>query len=218
MIFKTVLDFFLHIDEHLGWVIETYGVLTYGIMFAIIFMETGFVVTPFLPGDSLIFAIGIFAARGSFNQILIYLLLLLAAFLGDTVNYWIGHYVGPVAFEGKNRFLKKEHLNKAQKFYEKHGGKAIVLARFVPIVRTFAPFVAGIGKMDYGKFIFYNLLGGFLWVSLFMWAGYFFGNVPFVEHNFHYVMVVIILISIVPIGIEWWKAKHEKSEIVDDLT
>ncbi len=210
MIFKTILDFFLHIDEHLGWVIETYGVLTYGIMFAVIFMETGFVVTPFLPGDSLLFAIGIFAARGSFNQILIYLLLLLAAFLGDTVNYWIGHYVGPVAFEGKNKFLKKEHLNKAQKFYEKHGGKAIVLARFVPIVRTFAPFVAGIGKMDYGRFIMFNLIGGFLWVSLFMWAGYFFGNVPFVEHNFHYVMVAIILISVVPIGIEWWKAKHER--------
>ncbi len=210
MILKTVLDFFLHIDKNLEWVISTYGVLTYGILFFVIFMETGFVVTPFLPGDSLIFATGVFAARGSFNYILIYLILLIAAFLGDTVNYWIGHFIGPVAFEGKNKFLKKEYLDKAQKFYEKHGGKAIVLARFVPIVRTFAPFVAGIGKMNYAKFISFNLLGGFLWVSLFMWAGYFFGNLPLVRDNFHLVMVVIVMISVVPIIMEWWKAKREK--------
>ncbi len=218
MIVKTIVDFFLHIDKNLEWVISTYGVLTYGILFMVIFMETGFVVTPFLPGDSLIFATGVFAARGAFDQVLIYILLLIAAFLGDTVNYWIGHYVGPVAFEGRYKFLKKEYLHKAQKFYDKHGGKAIVLARFVPIVRTFAPFVAGIGKMEYKRFIAYNLLGGFLWVSLFLWSGYFFGGVPFVEKNFHYVMVVIVLISVVPIGIEWLKAKQEKSHVVTDFT
>lgn len=218
MILKQFIDFVLHIDKNLEWMISTYGAVTYGILFAIIFMETGLVVTPFLPGDSLIFAAGIFAAKGSFNPLLLYGLLLLAAFLGDTVNYWIGHFVGPVAFEGKNRFLKKEYLDKAQKFYDKHGGKAIVLARFVPIVRTFAPFVAGIGKMDYGKFIFYNLLGGFLWVSIFLWAGYFFGNIPFVAHNFELVMVAIILISVVPIGIEWAKARSEKSHLVEDFT
>ncbi len=215
---KLVLDFFLHIDKNLEWVIATYGSLTYGILFLVIFMETGFVVTPFLPGDSLIFAAGVFAAKGSFNSLLVYGLLLVAAFLGDTVNYWIGHWVGPVAFEGKTKFLKKEYLDKAQKFYDKHGGKAIVLARFVPIVRTFAPFVAGIGKMHYGKFISYNLLGGFLWVSLFLWAGYFFGNIPFVAHNFELVMVAIVMVSVVPIGIEWVKAQQEKSHIVKDFT
>jgi membrane-associated protein len=211
MIVKTVLDFFLHIDKNLELIVRMYGPLTYGILFFVIFMETGFVVTPFLPGDSLIFATGVFAAKGSFNLFLVYGMLLVAAFLGDTVNYWIGHFVGPVAFESKTKFLKKEYLDKAQKFYDKHGGKAIVLARFVPIVRTFAPFVAGVGKMDYKKFISFNLIGGFLWVSLFMWAGYFFGNVPLVKNNFEVVMVVIVLISVVPMGVEWWKSKHENN-------
>jgi membrane-associated protein len=191
----------------LAQIVANYGALTYVILFAVIFMETGLVVTPFLPGDSLLFAVGALSAMGSFHFIFVYLLLIAAAFLGDTVNYWIGHFVGPKAFEGKNKFLKKEYLDKAQKFYEKHGGAAIVLARFVPIVRTFAPFVAGIGKMSYKHFITYNLLGGVLWVSLFSFAGFFFGNIPFVKHNFHYVMVVIILISVVPIIMEWWKAR-----------
>lgn len=213
---KTAIEFVLHIDKYLALLIETYGVYTYAILFGVIFMETGFVVTPFLPGDSLLFAAGIFAAKGSFNLWGIFGLLLAAAFLGDTVNYWIGHKIGPVAFEGKYKFLKKEYLYKAQKFYDKHGGAAIVLARFVPIVRTFAPFVAGIGMMHYGKFLSYNLIGGFLWVSIFLFAGYFFGNVPFVEENFHWVMVAIILISVVPIAFEWWKAKQEKSHVLDD--
>lgn len=207
---KWAIDFFLHIDKNLAWVIDQYGVFTYGILFMVIFMETGFVVTPFLPGDSLLFAAGVFTASGSFNLVGIYLLLLLAAFLGDTVNYWIGHFIGPMAFEGKHRFLKKEYLDKAQKFYDKHGGKAIVLARFVPIVRTFAPFVAGIGKMSYGHFLFYNLLGGFLWVSMFLLSGYFFGGLPIVRDNFHYVVLIIVAISVVPIGYEFWKAKREK--------
>ncbi len=216
MIIKAAIDFFLHIDKNLAWVIETYGSVTYGLLFAVIFMETGFVVTPFLPGDSLLFATGVFAAQGSFHLLSIWLLMLLAAFLGDTVNYWIGKKVGPVAFEGKHRLLKKEYLVKAQRFYDKHGGKAIVLARFVPIVRTFAPFVAGVGTMHYGKFLSYNLIGGFLWVSIFLLSGYFFGNLPIVRDNFHYVVLLIVVISVVPIGYEWWKAKQEKSHILDD--
>lgn len=209
---KSLLDFFLHIDRNLELIIAHYGTLTYLIMFFVIFMETGFVVTPFLPGDSLIFAAGTFAARGSFNVVVLYLVLLTAAFLGDTVNYWIGHYIGPKAFEGHNKFLKKEYLHKAQAFYEKHGGAAIILARFVPIVRTFAPFVAGIGEMNYSRFLLFNLIGGFLWTSLFLFAGFFFGNIPFVKHNFEYVMVVIILISVVPIAIEWYKGRSEKAK------
>ena len=173
-------------------------------------METGFVVTPFLPGDSLLFATGVFAAKGVFHLTGIYALFLAAAFLGDTLNYWIGHWIGPMAFEGKHKFLKKEYLHKAQTFYDKHGGFAIVLARFVPIVRTFAPFVAGVGQMHYGKFLTYNLLGGFLWVSIFLLSGYFFGNIPIVKDNFEVVMVVIVLISVVPIGYEFLKTKISK--------
>lgn len=209
---KGLLDFFLHIDKNLELIIAHYGALTYFILFFVIFMETGFVVTPFLPGDSLIFAAGTFAARGSFNVGFLYLMLLLAAFLGDTANYWIGHYIGPKAFEGNNKFLKKEYLHKAQAFYDKHGGAAIILARFVPIVRTFAPFVAGVGKMDYRRFLIFNLVGGIAWVSLFLFAGFFFGNIPFVKHNFEYVMVVIVLISVVPMFWEWFKSRKEKAK------
>jgi membrane-associated protein len=194
-----IFDFFLHIDKHLAVIIADYGTLTYAILFGVIFMETGFVVTPFLPGDSLLFAAGVFAASGSFQVVLLWLILVVAAFLGDTANYWIGHFIGPKAFEMNSRLLKKEHLDKAHAFYEKHGGKAIVLARFVPIVRTFAPFVAGVAKMSYRQFISYNIIGGVVWVSLFVFAGYFFGNLPLVKNNFHYVMVVIVLISLVPI-------------------
>lgn len=209
MVIKQILDFFLQIDKNLVWVIQTYGVMSYGILFVVIFMETGLVVTPFLPGDSLIFAAGALAASGSFNIVWLWLLLVTAAFLGDTVNYWIGHFIGPKVFEKDHKLLKKKHLEKAQAFYDKHGGKAIVLARFVPIVRTFAPFVAGVGKMNYGKFISFNIIGGVLWVSGFLLTGYFFGTIPFVAHNFHYVMVVIVLISVVPIVLEWWKGRHE---------
>lgn len=220
---KLFLDFFLHIDKHLVFIINQFGIFSYLLLFLIIFMETGFVVTPFLPGDSLLFAAGALAGKGALNIYLLYFLVFLAAFLGDTANYWIGHFIGPKAFDkeayfkifGKKLFLhkifKEKYLKKAENFYEKHGGKAIILARFVPIVRTFAPFVAGIGKMHYGKFISYNLVGGFIWVTLFTLGGYFFGSIPFVEKNFHYVVVIIILISVVPILIEFLKNKMEKN-------
>lgn len=206
-----LVDLFLHVDKNLAAVIQTFGAWSYGILFGVIFMETGLVVTPFLPGDSLLFAAGALSASlGAFDIRWLYGLMVVAAFAGDTVNYWIGHYIGPKAFTMKSGLLKKEYLDKAQAFYEKHGGKAIVLARFVPIVRTFAPFVAGVGKMSYGKFISYNFFGGLAWVSLFLLGGYFFGNIPFVKENFHYVVVGIVLVSVVPIGIEWWKNKKHK--------
>ncbi len=210
-IFKTLVDIFLHLDKNLAMVISQYGVATYGLLFLIIFMETGFVVTPFLPGDSLLFAAGALAVTTSLNIWVIYFLLLIAAILGDTVNYWIGHFIGPKIFEGEHKFIKKDYLLKTQKFYEKYGGAAIFLARFVPIVRTFAPFVAGIAKMTYKYFIAYNFLGGIVWVTLFTWSGYFFGNLPFVKANFHYVVVIIILLSIAPIIYEICK-KHSPSK------
>src|SRR3989338_8814517 len=161
---KQIIDFFLDIDENLVLIVNSFGIWSYGLLFLVIFCETGLVVTPFLPGDSLIFAAGALSAGGALNIIWLFILLVIAAFVGDTVNYWIGHFVGPKAFEGNHRLLKKEYLHKAQAFYEKHGGAAIVLARFVPIVRTFAPFVAGVSKMNYSHFIFYNVLGGAVWV------------------------------------------------------
>ena len=206
---KTIMDYFLHVDKNLVVIVQQYGFWTYGLLFAVVFMETGLVVTPFLPGDSLLFAAGAIAAQGAFNIYFLFGLLLLAAFLGDTVNYWIGHYIGPKAFESNSKLLKKEYLDKAQAFYDKHGGKAIVLARFVPIVRTFAPFVAGIGKMHYGTFLTYNLLGGLLWVAAFTFGGFFFGGLPIVRDNFHYVVVGIVLVSVVPVVFELIKAKQE---------
>jgi membrane-associated protein len=206
-IIKMLIDLFLHIDKNLALVIAQYGIATYAILFAIIFMETGLVVTPFLPGDSLLFAAGALAAMGSFQILGLYALLLVAAIAGDTVNYWIGSFLGREVFDGRSKWFKKAHLDQAEKFYEKHGGKAIVLARFVPIVRTFAPFVAGVSKMHYGNFITYNILGGFAWVTAFLFGGYLFGNIPFVKENFHYVVVVIVIISVVPIIMEIWKAK-----------
>jgi len=204
-----IVNFFLHVDKYLFQIVSDYGSLTYAILFGVVFMETGLVIMPFLPGDSLLFAAGALAGGGALNIWMVFGLLLLAAFLGDTVNYWIGHWIGPKAFSGKLPFLKKEYLDKAQAFYEKHGGKAIILARFVPIVRTFAPFVAGVGKMNYGKFISYNFLGGFLWVALFTLGGYFFGSLPFVKENFHYVVLLIIAISILPMIWEFIKARQE---------
>lgn len=209
------MDFFLHIDKNLAVITAQYGMLTYGILFIVIFMETGFVVTPFLPGDSLLFAAGALAAMGSFEILILYGLMLLAAVAGDTANYWMGSLLGREVFDGRSKLFKKAHLDQAEKFYEKHGGKAIVLARFVPIVRTFAPFVAGVSKMHYGKFISYNVIGGFAWVSLFIFSGFWFGNIPFVKDNFHYVVLVIILISVVPIILEVMKAGREKRKRVE---
>jgi membrane-associated protein len=204
------IDLFLHLDKHLSVVIQTYGTWTYLLLFFVIFMETGFVVTPFLPGDSLLFAAGTFAspALGSVLNIwLLYFLLIGAAFIGDTVNYWIGHFIGPRAFSGEIRFLKREYLERTEAFYQKHGGKTIVLARFIPIIRTFAPFVAGVGKMSYIHFISYNILGGIAWVTLFTWGGYFFGNLPFVKENFSFVVLAIIFLSILPAIIEILKSR-----------
>jgi membrane-associated protein len=209
-IFQTVIDIFLHLDKNLAMVISQYGVATYGLLFLIIFMETGFVVTPFLPGDSLIFAAAALSATSSLNIWFLYFLLMLAAILGDTVNYWIGHFIGPRVFEKEHKFIKKAYLIRTQKFYDKYGGQAITIGRFVPIVRTFVPFVAGVAKMSYKYFFIYNILGGILWVSLFTWTGYFFGNLAFVKNNFHYVVVVIILISVTPIIYEFIKSKVKK--------
>ncbi|HZD10960.1 MAG TPA: DedA family protein [Candidatus Binatia bacterium] len=207
-----LVEIFLHIDEHLNVIITNYGAWTYALLFVIIFMETGFVVTPFLPGDSLLFAAGTFAALGSLNIGLLFALMFAAAVLGDTLNYWIGHFVGTPAFEKNYRFLRKEHLERTQAFYEKHGGKTIVLARFVPIVRTFAPFVAGVGIMAYGRFIFYNLTGAFLWTGLFLFLGYFFGNIPVVRQNFEIVIPVIILISVLPMIVEYLRGRSRKRQ------
>ncbi len=212
-IIKFLIDFILHMDVHLNEIISNYGVWTYAILFFVIFMETGFVVTPFLPGDSLLFASGTFAALGSLNPLYLFLLLTVAAVLGDTVNYSIGKYIGPRAFSGEIKFLKKEHLDKTQEFYEKHGGKAIILARFIPIIRTFAPFVAGIGTMKYRKFIAYNVIGGIAWVAIFTFMGYFFGNIEFVKKNFELVIFAIIFISFIPPVLEVIKARKESKEV-----
>lgn len=206
---KRLVDIFLHIDKNLAMVTNQYGFLTYGILFLVVFMETGFVVTPFLPGDSLLFASGALAALGSFNFWLLYPLLLIAAIVGDTVNYWIGDKFEKSVFDGRSKIFKKEYLEQAEEFYAKHGGKAIVFARFVPIVRTFAPFVAGISKMHYGDFIKYNLVGGFLWVTLFLGGGFLFGNLPVVKENFHYMVLGIIAVSVVPIFVEVAKRKKK---------
>ena len=204
---KFLIDLFLHLDKYLGDIITQYGAWTYGILFAVIFVETGLVIMPILPGDSLLFAAGTFAALGSLNVWYLLGLLMFAAVLGDTVNYSIGHYLGERAYSIK--WIKKEYFDKTHAFFEKHGGKAIFLARFVPIVRTFAPFVAGIGKMSYGYFITYNFVGGITWVALFTLLGYFFGKLEFVQKNFELVIIAIILVSAVPIAIEWWKARNE---------
>jgi membrane-associated protein len=208
-IIQFLFDFVLHLDENLRIITENYGTWTYAILFFIIFMETGFVVTPFLPGDSLLFAAGSIAALGSLNPVLLFFLLTIAGIIGDTVNYWIGHYVGPRAFSGDIRFLKKEYLDRTHVFYEKHGGKTIFLARFIPIIRTFAPFVAGIGAMTYWKFITYNVVGAITWVGIFIFGGYFFGNIPFVRNHFEIVIFTIIAISFIPAVVEFLNARRE---------
>ena len=207
---NTLVEMFLHLDEQLADIISRYGTWTYGILFAIIFMETGLVITPFLPGDSLLFAAGSFAGLGSLNIWLLLILLSIAAIIGDTVNYWIGHYMGDRAYNVK--WIKKEYLDRTHAFFEKHGGKTIFLARFVPIVRTFAPFVAGMGHMSYGYFFSYNVFGGLVWVFLFTLMGYFFGNLPFVQQNFELVIIAILLLSVVPIVWEFFKARRENKQ------
>jgi membrane-associated protein len=210
-----LIDLFLHLDKHLSAVIQTYGTWTYLFLFFIIFIETGFVVTPFLPGDSLIFAAGAFAGLGALNVVVLFVLLALAAILGDTVNYWIGHFIGPRAFSGEIRFLKKEYMDRTHDFFERYGGKTIILARFVPIIRTFAPFVAGIGAMSYGRFIAYNVVGGVAWVALFTFGGYFFGNLKIVQENFTFVVLAIIFISVLPAVIEFFKERSRGAQKVE---
>jgi membrane-associated protein len=206
-----ILDIALHLDKYLSAIIQQYGLWTYAILFAVIFIETGFVVMPFLPGDSLLFAAGAFAALGALKVGWLIALLAAAAIIGDTVNYWIGHYVGPKVFnKEKARFFKKEHLDRTHAFYEKHGGKTIIIARFVPIIRSFAPFVAGIGRMSYGKFIAYNVIGGVGWVVLLVGAGYFFGNIPLVRKNFSLALLAIIALSTVPVVTEFLRHRKKK--------
>jgi membrane-associated protein len=197
---------------YLNQIISHYGAWTYGLLFFIIFMETGFVITPFLPGDSLIFVAATFAARGSLNPWLLFILIAIAAFAGDTANYWIGHAIGAKAYTGEVKWIKKEYMERTHAFFEKHGGKTIFLARFVPIIRTFTPFVAGVSKMPYGYFITWNLIGGATWVATFTLLGYFFGNIPFVQNNFELVIVAIIFISLIPAVIEGLKARRESKQ------
>ncbi len=208
----TIIDFILHIDQHLVSLAAQYGVWIYAILFLIVFCETGLVVTPFLPGDSLLFAAGGIAAIGSMNIHLMVALLIAAAIIGDAVNFMIGKYFGEKLFANPDsKIFKRSYLDKTHAFYEKYGGKTIIIARFVPIVRTFAPFVAGMAKMDYGKFIRYNVIGAVLWVVLFSYIGYFFANTEFVKKNLGLVLIAIIVISVLPAVIEVIRAKRTKS-------
>ena len=207
----TIVDLFLHLDRHLGEFVAAHGASTYGLLFLIIFLETGVVVTPFLPGDSLLFACGALAATGALDPFLLVGLLVAAALAGDNTNYWIGRAVGPRAFSGRVRFLKHEHLMRTQAFYERHGGKTIFLARFVPIVRTFAPFVAGIGTMFYPRFLAYSVVAAITWVGVCVGAGYAFGNIPIVKNNFSLVVIGIVAVSLMPIAIEWLRHRRRKT-------
>ena len=211
---KFLIDFVLHIDQHLQGLCANYGLWVYAILFIIVFCETGLVVTPILPGDSLLFAVGSMAAIGALDVTWVILILVAAAILGDSVNYAVGNYVGPKVFhEAHGRFLNKEYLHRTHAFYEKHGGKTIIIARFLPIIRTFAPFVAGIGSMTYPRFLFFNVFGGVLWVLLFVLAGYWFGNIPLVKKNFSLVIIALVLIPGIPAAVEFIRMQisHRKS-------
>lgn len=204
-----IVDFILHIDAHLTEMVTQYGGWTYAILFLIVFCETGLVVTPFLPGDSLLFAAGALSAGGGLHPVPLLILLSIAAILGDTVNYWIGSWAGVRVFDGRYRVLKPEYLEKTERFYAKYGGKTIILARFVPIVRTYAPFVAGAGRMSYPRFLFFNVTGGLLWIGIFVPAGYYFGNIPVVQENFGLVVIGIILVSVLPMVVEYVKHRRD---------
>lgn len=201
------IDFILHIDTYLQLIIESYGLLTYAILFLIVFCETGLVFTPFLPGDSLLFVAGAFAARDSLNIFLLLIVMIIAAVLGDTVNYWIGYKFGEGILR-RNHFINPNYVRKTEEFYAKHGGKTIIYSRFVPIVRTFAPFIAGIGQMQYGKFLSFNIIGGISWVLVFLLGGYFFGQIPIIEKNLTYVIFAIIIISFIPPILEYFKSRN----------
>ena len=208
--FTGVLNFILNIDTHLGEIIANYGTLSYIILFVIILAETGFVLTPFLPGDSLLFAAGAFAAVGAFDIFLLTFLMWAAAFLGDSVNYWVGRYSGQKLIDNPKIPINQEYVDRTKEFYGKYGGKTIFLARFIPIIRTFAPFIAGIAKMNYGKFVYYNAIGGLVWVFSFTLAGYFFGNIPIVKENFSLAVILIIVLSFIPILIGFFRVKSKK--------
>jgi membrane-associated protein len=210
---REVFEFFLHIDEALKQLTATYGVWTYAILVLVVFCETGLVVTPFLPGDSLLFAAGAIAAdpAAGLDPLVLYVLLTIAAIVGDSVNYSIGARLGVKIFDLNLPFVKREYLDRANEFYAKHGAKMIVMARFVPIVRTFAPFAAGIAKMDYKTFITYNVVGAFIWTTLFIWAGYFFGNLPFVQDNFELVALAIVVLSVLPMIYEWMQSRRKQA-------
>ena len=210
---KKLIDLVLNVDEHLARLVPEYGVWIYALLFLIIFCETGLVVTPILPGDSLLFAIGALCGTQVLSLPTVLILLSIAAILGDTVNYWIGHYMGPKVFKSDGRFLKKAYLDKTHSFYERYGGKTIIIARFVPIVRTFAPFVAGVGAMTYGKFMSYNVIGGIFWVVSMTLCGYAFGNMPIVKKNFELVILMIIFISILPGIIEYIRERKRIKEM-----
>ncbi len=210
---ELLIDFVLNIDDHLVEIVGNYGTWTYAILFLIIFAETGFVVTPFLPGDSLLFAAGAICATGVLDPFLLALLLFVAAVMGDSVNYATGQFFGTRFFKEDARIFKMSYLRKTEAFYEKYGGKTIIIARFVPIVRTYAPFVAGASRMNYSRFIFYNISGGILWIGLFIAAGYLFGNLPFVKENFSLVVLLIIIASLIPIFVEFFKNKRKKRKL-----
>ena len=206
-----IVDFFIHLDKYLDYAIRQYGILTYAILFFVIFAETGFVFTPFLPGDSLLFAAGTLAAISMLNVHYLFFLLVLAAVLGNSSNYLVGHLIGEKIFHKYPRLLKKDYLDRTHEFYEKHGGITVIITRFVPIIRTFAPFVAGVGSMTFTRFSVYNITGGVLWVGAFIYIGFFFGNIPFVKNNFSIVTIAIILISTVPVVIEF--LRHRKGAV-----
>lgn len=206
---KSIINFILHLDTSLTVLIQSYGDFVYLLLFLIIFMETGFVLTPFLPGDSLLFIAGALAAAGALNVYLLFLLLSIAAILGDTINYWIGYHFGEKFF---SKFIKKEHIERTKLFFHHHGKKTIVLARFIPIIRTFAPFIAGIGKMDYLTFLIYNVIGGIAWVAIFIFSGFYFGNIAYIKENLTLVIAIIVIISFIPAIMEYIKHRRKTSK------